>query len=373
MDNIVDILVRITRKCERVATPFDDGPLKEMTERLVNACIEIGLSWSGSNIGYQAWVYLDGFRKPKPGEIFDPQGQWDRYFAQESRHWRETDYETVRQAIMTRAKVSDLEPIANAARRASRTFEEAKDELLPRLDALLRGQEDKAIREQRDALAALPTCVSREDVARHYLPRQFITGNMLALSQGVRPAHHIVFLGWLTEQCSYGNQAREIGKIARYTARYMEHRMSMKGKSIAKTDGPIFIGHGGWTEWKELKEFIRERLGLEYEEFNRESVAGLTPKERLTAMLDKACFAFLVMTAEDEHADGTRHARENVIHEIGLFQGRLSFERAIILLEEGCKEFTNIDGLQQIRFVKGKLKACFEDIRQVLEREGIIK
>ena len=27
------------------------------------------------------------------------------------------------------------------------------------------------------------------------------------------------------------------------------------------------------------------------------------------------------MTAEDEHADGTKHARENVIHEVGLFQG----------------------------------------------------
>ena len=29
-------------------------------------------------------------------------------------------------------------------------------------------------------------------------------------------------------------------------------------------------------------------------------------------------------------------ARMNVIHEVGLFQGRLGFERAIVLLEEGC-------------------------------------
>jgi len=49
------------------------------------------------------------------------------------------------------------------------------------------------------------------------------------------------------------------------------------------------------------------------------------------------------------------------------------FERAIILLEEGCEQFSNILGVQQIRFAKGNLKAHYDGIRQVLEREGIIK
>ena len=82
--------------------------------------------------------------------------------------------------------------------------------------------------------------------------------------------------------------------------------------------------------------------------------------------------AFLVMTAEDEQADGKLRARENVVHEAGLFQGKLGFEKAIVLLEDGCEEFSNIQGLGQIRFPKGNIKTAFEDIREVLEREGIL-
>ncbi len=44
----------------------------------------------------------------------------------------------------------------------------------------------------------------------------------------------------------------------------------------------------------------------------------------------------------------------------GCFQGKLGFTRAIILLEEGCEEFSNVEGLGQIRFPKGNIKATFE-------------
>jgi hypothetical protein len=134
----------------------------------------------------------------------------------------------------------------------------------------------------------------------------------------------------------------------------------------------VFIGHGGSKEWLVLKDFLTNRLALECEEFNSAAVAGVPNFVRLTQMLDSSCFAFLVMTAEDQHHDSTHHARENVVHEVGLFQGRLGPERAIVLLEEGCQEFSNIHGLGQIRFPPQRIPAAFEDIRRVLEREGVI-
>ena len=134
----------------------------------------------------------------------------------------------------------------------------------------------------------------------------------------------------------------------------------------------IFIGHGGSDIWKVLRDFIVDTLELEYEEFDRVSPAGEFIGNRLEEMLDKSCMAFLIMTGEDEQADGLLHARENVIHEIGFFQGRLGFKRAIILLEEGCQEFSNIRGIGQIRFPKGDMRAAFEDIFKVLKRESIV-
>jgi len=134
----------------------------------------------------------------------------------------------------------------------------------------------------------------------------------------------------------------------------------------------VFIGHGRSLVWCELKDFLSDRLHLPWDEFNR-AVAGITTFERISGMLESASFAFLIMTAEDQHLDATTHARQNVVHEVGLFQGRLGTRKAIILFEEGCAEFSNIIGLSQIRFPAGRISAVFEEIRRVLEREGVIR
>jgi predicted nucleotide-binding protein len=134
----------------------------------------------------------------------------------------------------------------------------------------------------------------------------------------------------------------------------------------------IVIGHGRSPEWLKLKDFLKDRLGLPVDEFNSVSVAGVSTVARLSAMLDDAAMAFLVMTAEDEQLDGKMRARENVVHEAGLFQGRLGFKRAIVLLEDGCEEFSNIHGLGQLRFPNGHIEAQFEEVRRALEREKLI-
>jgi hypothetical protein len=40
----------------------------------------------------------------------------------------------------------------------------------------------------------------------------------------------------------------------------------------------------------------------------------------------------------------------------------LAFSKAIILLEEGCSDFSNIHGLRMIPFSKGDIRSCFEEV-----------
>lgn len=86
-------------------------------------------------------------------------------------------------------------------------------------------------------------------------------------------------------------------------------------------------------------------------------------------MLEESSLALLVMTGEDETADGKLHPRLNVVHEAGLFQGMLGFARAIVLREEGTEEFSNIHGLQQIPFKKVNIKETFGDVLATIKRE----
>ena len=168
---------------------------------------------------------------------------------------------------------------------------------------------------------------------------------------------------------------RILSRVTLYLAKVefeIINEVSSNQLSVADGGGKVFIGHGKSQLWRDLKDFLQDRLHLKWDEFDRTPAAGLAVKERLQHMLADAKFAFLIMTAEDLHEDTKLHARENVIHEIGLFQGKLGFSKAIILLEDGCKEFSNILGTIQIRFPVGNIEAKFEEIRKVLEREGVL-
>jgi predicted nucleotide-binding protein len=377
MDNLIDDMVRAARRCERAAKTFDDGPVAEMHKRVLEACQQVALASSESWLGYQSCVYTLGLRPKQAGEHFDPAwgamggaaGLISRSFGE----WAEYTYEAVKDEILRRAGITDPAELQEPAKAIGEAFDKAKEDLIPTLDVILSTKEDAVVRDLRKQASELKSHFDRGDFIRLRAPKSFYTHDSLAASQGISAPPHIQVEAWAMHCGSYAQNAKKLAKIIRQAVRYLEQRMNMKGKTVAKTEGKIFIGHGRSPLWKDLKDFLHERLHLEHDEFNRESTAGLTTKERLEAMLDDACFAFLVMTAEDEHADGTKHARLNVVHEAGLFQGRLGFKRAIILLEEGCEEFSNVHGLTQVRFPKGNIKATWEDIRGVLEREKILK
>lgn len=148
-----------------------------------------------------------------------------------------------------------------------------------------------------------------------------------------------------------------------------DHKLRCRITNYQTNALKIFIGHGNNEQWKRLKDHLHEKHGLQIEAYEIGSRAGHTIRDILGRMLEESSLAFLVMTGEDKTDDGSIHPRLNVVHEAGLFQGKLGFERAIVLLEEGTAEFSNMYGLQQIRFVRGHIDSTFGEVLAVVRRE----
>jgi len=131
----------------------------------------------------------------------------------------------------------------------------------------------------------------------------------------------------------------------------------------------IFIGHGRSPLWRDLRDHLHDKHGYAVETFETEARAGHHVTEILDQLGESAAFAIMVMTGENESAEGTLHARENVIHETGLFQGVLGLHKVVVLLEDGCEEFSNRAGVQYIPFAKGNIKEVFGEVVATIRRQ----
>jgi len=134
--------------------------------------------------------------------------------------------------------------------------------------------------------------------------------------------------------------------------------------------GKIFLGHGRNPIWNRVLRFLKDELSMEVIAFETESRASSHIVDVLTDFLDECNFAVIVMTADDETTEGKTRSRQNVIHEIGLFQGRHGFDRVLIFQQEGVEEFSNIAGLQTIRF-KEKPEDGFYELQRALKRHTV--
>jgi len=131
----------------------------------------------------------------------------------------------------------------------------------------------------------------------------------------------------------------------------------------------VFLGHGRSPLWRDLRDHLQDKHGVTVEAYEIGSRAGHAIRDVLESMLRRSSIAFLILTAEDAMADGSMQARQNVVHELGLFQGALGFSRAIAVLEEGTEEFTNIHGIEQIRFPAGRIRETFGEVLAAIRRE----
>lgn len=167
--------------------------------------------------------------------------------------------------------------------------------------------------------------------------------------------------------------SNELAKLADYDFEKLKPSSIAAPKTNARTKRQkVFIGHGRSKLWARLQVFIKDELGVETISYESESRVGESIVPILENMLDQSTFAVLVLTAEDQTGEGNKRARQNVIHEAGLFQGRLGFDKAILLVQRGLEGFTNVDGLQYIPFSNENIEETFYQLQRTMKQKGII-
>jgi Predicted nucleotide-binding protein containing TIR-like domain len=373
MSEQVSELRAIYDELQALTERLSDTKTIEPLDALEQSANEIGKSWGHSWLGYQSHVYYEGLKPPPSGAHFSIEWGLTHAFSMGTRGaWVQFPEGEVERQIKKRAGDPDLTRLQGSADAGRKLVEQKRDDVATILRAAKDARDDKFLEKLLEEVEAIDSFTSAEWLQQMKPSGQMMSRDSIAAMQGLWAPPHVRVIADVGEIKAPSIAGHALAQIVRRASSYLE-TVEKNTANADRVGTNVFIGHGRSKEWKDLKDFINERMRLPWDEFNRVAVAGIPNTVRLSTMLDAAAVAFLVLTAEDEKRDGKVQARMNVVHEAGLFQGRLGFNRAIVMLEEGCEEFSNIAGLGQIRFPKNNIRAAFHDVQLVLEREGLVE
>ncbi|HEY8473616.1 MAG TPA: PfkB family carbohydrate kinase [Natronosporangium sp.] len=144
-------------------------------------------------------------------------------------------------------------------------------------------------------------------------------------------------------------------------------------REVARRGGAIprgvFVAHGGNPQWRAVKAFIEDDLRLPVYSFESGVWGGTQVTDALDDLLERCGFAVCVLTAEDLAPDGEWRARQNVIHEVGLFQGRYGFDRVILLVEEGIRTVPRTADPFTVAFPRNRIDTAFWRLRRMVREQ----
>ncbi len=129
----------------------------------------------------------------------------------------------------------------------------------------------------------------------------------------------------------------------------------------------LFLSHGRSNEWYKVQSYLEKDLKYSTIELAQQPNLGRTVLQKLDEESNKCYAAIIIMTGDDSFDGGEIRARENVLHEIGFFQGKLGLSKIVLLHEEGVNIPSNIHGLVYISFPKDTVEATFVALARELK------
>lgn len=107
----------------------------------------------------------------------------------------------------------------------------------------------------------------------------------------------------------------------------------------------VFIVHGHDGELKERIARLLEKQKIEAIILGEQTNKGKTVIEKFEAYADTVDAAICLFTADDDIADGSKRARQNVVFETGYFYGKIGREKTIVIAEDGVMNLSDLQGV----------------------------
>jgi hypothetical protein len=182
-------------------------------------------AWSGSWLGYQSRVYMKDFAPQGPDDFFDTDWGMDHPTPWHGHrgNWVLVDEHRVRENILGN---EDVMSVLELSLKATETFDEAKDEAITIVDALLSiTSNDDKIQNIRKSIAGIHSHISASDFIKYMMPKQYRTHDMRAIQEGPQVPPHKDIAARIHSAKSRWSALRSLRKEISLFKKYLERRV----------------------------------------------------------------------------------------------------------------------------------------------------
>jgi uncharacterized protein (TIGR02391 family) len=190
-DELLHIVTLLEAQVEKGLNPEITAPIQALGE----AINKIAKSFSGSWLGYHAYVYYDGLKLPPPGAHFSQEwGLKELYSGMGTKgNWREYDPEEVKNTIYKAAGNPNLESLRELARKSEPIFKDSRSEVMSILSSELSHAHDEYLSSLKEEIQNLKFSGQSEILNRMAGSGSIISRDAIAVGQGKKaPAHKVI-------------------------------------------------------------------------------------------------------------------------------------------------------------------------------------
>lgn len=190
--------------------------------------------------------------------------------------------------------------------------------------------------------------------ASRYSRAHFLYGNTGSISFGGRD--------YQAERNAYSREFRETVSLLKSAIAELRRDLEDLGgapiagasSGVPKVHGDnVFIVHGHDNEPKEAVARLLPLLGLNPIILHEQANKGRTLIQKFREVAADAGFAVVLLTPDDQMADGRKRARQNVILELGFFLGALGPERVVAIVKGDVERPSDFDGVVYLPYDAG--------------------